>query len=194
MIWSSIDRIDQALLSLEFAIRVMNYVALGKINKEDLDRDTLICLPGGNLSFGQSTFRSYDDLVHASENLYSQALAASAVAMEVALQGADIRNDPNDRSDRGQLRSLVYMIRSAFAHDLQAPKWEVRGAYAQQMRVRFGRHDLQVDLGSLHGQPLTLEHFGGPLVFWDLMHEVRSWILGANTMEQPIGAQNGSGG
>jgi hypothetical protein len=36
MIWSPIDRIDQALLSLEFAIKVMNYVALRKINKEDL--------------------------------------------------------------------------------------------------------------------------------------------------------------
>jgi hypothetical protein len=162
MTWSPIDRIDQAILSLEFAIKVMNYVALGKINKEDLDSDTLIHLPGGNLSFGQSTFHTYGDLVHASENLYSQALAVSAVAMEAALQGAGIRNDPNDRSDRGQLRSLVYMIRSAFAHDLQVPTWEVRGPYAKQMQVRFGRHDLWVDLNALNDQPLMLEHFGGP--------------------------------
>ena len=183
MNWSPIDRIDQALLALEFAIKVMNYVALGKINKEDFDCNTLIRLPGGNLSFGQSTFHTYDDLVHASENLYSQALAASAVAMEAALQGAGIRNDPNDRSDRGQVRSLVYMIRSAFAHDLQVPTWNVSGPYAQQMRVRFGRHDLQVDLSALDGQPLVLENFGGPLVFWDLMHEVRSWIQGSNTTQ-----------
>lgn len=81
MIWSPIDRIDQALLSLEFAIKVMNYVALRKINKEDLDCDTLIHVPGGSLSLGQSTFHTYDDLVHASENLYPQALAVSAVAM-----------------------------------------------------------------------------------------------------------------
>ncbi len=81
MIWSPIDRIDQALLSFEFAIKVMNYVALRKINKEDLDCDTLIHVPGGSLSLGQSTFHTYDDLVHASENLYSQALAVSAVAM-----------------------------------------------------------------------------------------------------------------
>lgn len=176
MIWSPIDRIDQALFSLEFAIKVMNYVALGKIQKEDLDRDMLILLPGGNLSFGQSTFHTYDDLVHASENLYSQALAVSAVAMEVALQGAGIPNNPDDRSDRGQVRSLVYMIRSAFAHDLQVPTWNVRGPYAQQMRVRLGGHDLHVDMRTLDGQPLSLEHFGGPLVFWDLMHEVRAWI------------------
>ena len=194
MNWNPIDRIDQALLALEFAIKVMNYVSLGKINKDDFDCDTLIHLPGGNLSFGQSTFHTYDDLVHASENLYSQALAASAVAMEAALQGAGIRNDPNDRSDRGQVRSLVYMIRSAFAHDLQVPMWSVRGPYAQQIRVRFGRHDLQVDLSALDGQLLVLEHFGGPLVFWDLMHEVRSWIQGPNTMKQPTGIPSGSGG
>lgn len=194
MTWSPIDRIDQALLALEFAIKVMNYVTRGKVNKDELDCDTLIRLPGGNLSLSRSAFHTYDDLVHASENLYSQALAASAIAMEVALQGAGIRNDPNDRSDRGQVRSLVYMIRSAFAHDLQVPTWEVRGAYAQQMRVRFGRHDLQVDLSSLHGQPLVLEHFGGPLVFWDLIHEVRSWILDANTMPQPTPVPSGSGG
>jgi len=189
-----INRIDQALLALEFAIKVMNYIALGKINKDDLDCDTLICLPDGNLRLGQSTFHTYDDLVHASENLYSQALAASAVAMEAALQGAGIRNDPNDRSERGQVRSLVYMIRSAFAHDLQVPTWSVRGPYAQQMRVRFWCHDLQVDMTTLDGQPLVLEHFGGPLVFWDLMHEVRSWIQGPNTTQQPTGAQSGSGG
>lgn len=121
MAWNPIDRIDPALLALEFALKVMNYVVLGKINKEDLDCNTLIRLPGGNLSFGKSIFHTYDDLVHASENLYSQALAASAVAMEVALQGAGIPNNLNDRSDRGQVRSLVYMIRSAFAHDLQVP-------------------------------------------------------------------------
>lgn len=194
MTFSPINRIDQALLALEFAIKVMNYVALGKIQKEDLDCDTLIRLPGGNLNFGQSTFHTYDDLVHASENLYSQALAASAVAMEAALQDVGIRNDPNDRSDRGQVRSLVYMIRSAFAHDLQLPTWEVRGDYAQQMRVRFGHHDLLVDLIALNGQPLELEHFGGPLVFWDLIHEVRSWILGANTIQQPTSASSGSNG
>ena len=176
MAWSPIDRIDQALLALEFAIKVMNYVALGKINKEDLDCNTLIRLPGGNLSFGKSTFHTYDDLVHVSENLYSQALAASAVAMEAALQGAGIRNDPNDRSDRGHVRSLIYMVRSAFAHDPQVPAWSVRGPYAQQIRLRFGRHDLKVDMGALDGQPLALEHFGGPLVFWDLMHEVRAWV------------------
>ena len=176
MTWSPTDRIDQAILSLEFAVKVMNYVALGKINKEDLDSDTLIRLPGGNLCFGQSTFHTYDDVIHASENLYSQAVAASAVAMEVALQGAGIPNDPNDRSDRGQVRSLVYMIRSAFAHDLQVPIWNVRGPYAQQMHLRFGRHDLHVDMKTLDGQPLSLEHFGGPLVFWDLMQEVRAWI------------------
>lgn len=192
MTWSPINRIDQALLALEFSIKVMNYVGLGKINKDEFDCDTLIRLPSGNLRLGQSTFHTYDDLVLASENLYSQALAASAVAMEVALQGAGIRNDPNDRSGRGQVRSLVYMIRSAFAHDLQVPTWEVRGAYAQQMRVRFGRHDLQVDLSTLHGQPLVLEHFGGPLVFWDLIHEVRSWILSAKLMEQPTGGTSNS--
>jgi hypothetical protein len=176
MSWSPIDRIDQAILSLEFAIKVMNYVALGKINKEDLDSDMLIRLPGGNLGLGQSTFHTYDDLIHASENLYSQALAASAVAMEVALQGAGIPNNPNDRSDRGQVRSLIYMIRSAFAHDLQVPTWNVRGPYAQQMRVRFGLHVFHVDMRALDGQSLSLEHFGGPLVFWDLMHEVRAWV------------------
>jgi len=103
--------------------------------------------------------------------------------MEAALQDAGIRNDPNDRSDRGQVRSLVYMIRSAFAHDLQVPTWDVRGPYAQQIRVRFGRHDLPVDLSALDGQPLVLENFGGPLVFWDLIHEVRSWIQGSNTTQ-----------
>ncbi|MBX3334435.1 MAG: hypothetical protein KF876_09935 [Nitrospira sp.] len=180
MTWSPIDRIDQALLSLEFAIKLMNYVALGKINKEDLDCGTLVHLPGGNLSFGKSTFHTYDDLIHASENLYSQALAASAVAMETALQGAGIPNNPNDRSDRGRVRSLVYMIRSAFAHDLQVPTWEVRGPYAQKMPVRFGRHDFYIDMKTLDGQPLSLEHFGGPVVFWDLMHEVRAWICEAS--------------
>ncbi len=68
------------------------------------------------------------------------------------------------------------MIRSAFAHDLQVPTWNARGPYAQQIRVRFAYHDLQIDLNALDGKPLELEDFGGPLVFWDLMHEVRAWI------------------
>src|SRR5437764_1435906 len=86
MTWQPIDRINQAFLALEFAVKVMNYVGLGKINKDELDCTTLIQLKGGTLRFDKSAFNSYDDLIHASENLYSQALAASAIAMEAALQ------------------------------------------------------------------------------------------------------------
>jgi hypothetical protein len=176
MSWQPKQRIDQAMLGLEFAIKLMNYVELRKLDKDSFDTDTIVLLPGGSLTFKTSSFHTYDDLILGAQNLYSQALAVSAVAMEAALQQAGIPNDSTDVTDRGQLRTLVYMIRCCFAHDLQAPTWEVRGQYAKPLAIRFGRHNATIDLKVLNGTPFELEQIGGALLYWELVREVQSWL------------------
>lgn len=170
------ERIRFAFLQLEFSIKLFCHFERGEIDKDSFDRQTTIRLPGGDLSFPHSAFHTYHDLVLASQNVYSATLGLSAVALDTALSDAGLKNDPSDLSDRGQLRSFVYMVRCAFAHDLMHPKWEARGPYVRSYDLAIGAHSRSVDVTVLNGRPLELEDFGGMLVYLAIKDAVAGWV------------------
>ena len=170
------ERIRFAFLQLEFSIKLFCHFERGEVDKDSFDRQTTIRLPGGDLSFPHSAFHTYRDLVLASQNVYSTTLGLSAVALDTALSDGGIRNDPTDLSERGQLRSFIYMVRCAFAHDLMHPKWEARGQYARTYQLNLGAHSLSVDMAALNGRPLELEDFGGMLSYLAMKDAVLAWL------------------
>jgi hypothetical protein len=55
--------IEQAFLHLTFAIKLLTYVELGKVNKLEFDGEVQINLKKKNICFSESSFKSYDDII-----------------------------------------------------------------------------------------------------------------------------------
>lgn len=146
---------------------------------------TEIRTPGGLLQYPQGAFHTDQDLILAAQNVYSTALGVCAIALESALQDYGIMNDPRDMSEKGALRSFIYQIRNAFAHDAMLPRWSVKGTYQRVFDLhRFGIPIL-VDLSHLDGKSLELEQFGGMRGFEALRDAVLRWISAGDPTVSP---------
>ncbi|GJL93555.1 hypothetical protein [Hyphococcus sp.] len=174
--WSPTERLDQAALEIEFAIKLLSYFEKGLVQKQEFDCETVVLLNGGSITFENGGFHTPDDLVLGAQNAWSHAASSAALAMEAALTDHGIQANARDVSPQGQMRTLVYMIRCAFAHDSQTPKWEARGAYEQILKFELRGQDVRVDVGALNGRPFDFADIGGELVFWNLLQEVRTWV------------------
>lgn len=83
-----IETIQHAFLQLTFAIKLLNYVEVGKVSKSDFDTDTLILLKKRNISFPSGTFQSDNDIILAAENNFTITFGFSAIALNQALSDA----------------------------------------------------------------------------------------------------------
>lgn len=173
------ERTKQAFLQLEFAIKLMSYVELNKVDKATFDTDTVVLLSRDSLSFSESSFNSYDDLILAAQNNYQIALGFSAITLESALQDAGLHNNPSDVSPRGQLRTLVYMIRNAFAHDMMIPRWDVKPKYQRVLNVTLASHTVCVDLRVLNGKPFDDGDIGGIGTYYEIRDAVLNLVTAA---------------
>lgn len=171
-----VERIDQAFLQLEFAIKLMNYIELKKLNKNEFDTNTIILLDGEALRFNHNSFNSYEDIILAAQNNYVNSLGLSAIALEKSLQDAGIRNDPKDMSNEGQLRKLVYMIRCAFAHDMMTPHWDIKRKNTIMLEVNTGKRKISVDLNQLDGKPFDDKNIGGMGSYYEIKDAVKELI------------------
>lgn len=171
-----IERIDQAFLQLEFAIKLMNYVELGRLNKDEFDLYTLIKLERKNIRFGDNTFHTYKELKNAAINNYLITLGMSVITLETSLQDAGIYNDLYDFSSKGQLRALVYMIRCAFAHDMMTPCWKVDSRYQRIIELNLGGGKISIDLCKLNGMAFEDSHIGGIETYYEIKNAVKLLI------------------
>jgi len=150
----------------------MCYVELKKLDKRDFDTDTLIHLEDDSLNFPDNSFNTYDDLIRAAQNNYQIALGFSAIALESGLQDAGLNNNPTDMSPQGQLRTLVYMIRNAFAHDMMIPCWRVNDRYKRTLDIQLSTRPLQVNLSELDGRPFGDRAIGGISRYFEIKDAV----------------------
>jgi hypothetical protein len=155
------DRIHQAFLYLQFTVKLFRYFEMGMVRKEVFDCAIEIPMPGEPLRLEANTYHTYNDLVLAAQNVYSSALGVCAIALESALNDFGVANNPLDASPSGQLRSFVYQVRNAFAHDAMTPSWSAKGPYGRTYDLRTCGIAEPVNLQALNGQALELEQFGG---------------------------------
>ncbi len=156
-----IENINQAFLQLEFSIKLLTYFGNKKIDKDEFDIH--INYPGKiiSLNFPSNSFKTYDDLIIAAENSYGITFGFTSIVLDDALQSIGIKCDPSDHTPNGMLRTLVYMIRCAYAHNMMYPKWEVRGNYAHPLRIVLQYETLELDLSQKNGQPFVINDIGG---------------------------------
>ena len=167
-----LQRVREAFIQLEFAIKLRAHVELGEVEAESFDTEIEEVYEAGRVRFADGHFRDPHELWRAAENNVHIALGFTATAMDRALAQAGVPLNPEDRSNRGQIRTLVYMLRCAYAHDMIHPVWECRGLYRQQLQVRVKDFSIALNLEEFDGRPLELSQLGELHTYLALKDEV----------------------
>ncbi len=128
-----------AFLQVEFSIKLLSYCEFDRIRPAEFDTHQVVLLEQENLAFPTGRFSTQEDIVRAAMVAVSLALAGSALTLDKAWDIAGIRPDPHSADGTVKLRTLVHMVRCAYAHGVADPKWEVRGDY-RQGRCHVNRH------------------------------------------------------
>lgn len=154
--------VEHAFRHLEFAIKLMCYCEDGRLDLEAFDADTTILLVTENVGFPTNHFSSIEAVIPASQALVGMAFGTSAMVLEAAFEVAGLSRNPSSRLPADELRTLVFMVRCAFAHNPALPLWEARGPeHARAISVVLQGSPFSIDLSSLNGQPFDYEHIGG---------------------------------
>lgn len=164
--------IEQAFLQLTFSIKLLAFFELKNIDKEIFDM--CLTIPGkqDNVLYKKDTFKTYNDLIHAATNNYNITLGFTAITLESSLQAANIPNNPDDKSPEGMLRTLVYMIRCAYAHDLMHPKWSVKKKYRHELEIPLQNETFILDLAEKNAQPFDIKDIGGHVNYFNLKEKI----------------------
>lgn len=156
------EQVQQAFLQFCWAIKLDTYLSVyPPANKVDFDNSQLILDPRDTFSLPGDQLETVEDIHLGAENSVLLSVGALFLAFDTALDEAGIGNHPCALDAFGQLRILVYMCRCAFAHNVLAPRWEVRGKYCRQLTIELPDISIQVDLNELGGKPFTIQQIGG---------------------------------
>ncbi len=182
--------VDYAFRHLEFAIRLMCYCESGHIDLSRLDTDLSILLERENVSFPSGTFGNIEAVIPASQALVGMAFGTSAMVLDAAFDVAGLKRRPQSRQPNDELRTLVYMVRCAFAHNPALPLWEARGQqHARVLSLLVGGTPLSINLASLHGQPFDYDHIGGFAMWLRIRSASEELIRDAQPINPPDAAQ-----
>lgn len=157
----SLEDIEIAFRHLEFSIRLLSYCELGKLNPHDFDDDHAIQLDHDYLHFPAGQVATKERIEQAAAIGVLLAAGGTAIALNRGFDEAGPNPDPTSADPIIRLRTLIYMVRSAYAHDIAAPCWEARGPFLRQLTVDLENGPMTVDLSTLHGHPFTVDQIGG---------------------------------
>ena len=167
-----LESIEQAFLQLEFSIKLLNYTELHKIVKKEFDTHTEIILAGGNITYRENSFDTYDDLISGATNNFNITLAFTAITLNKSLEDAGFKRTSQKSDTRNDLATLVYLIRCAYAHDMMRPQWKIRPKNARLLKVRIGTTQLEIDLSNKDKEPFDMKDIGGHKNYFELKNSV----------------------
>jgi hypothetical protein len=167
----ALQDVDIAFRQLEFAIKLLSYCELGRIEPLEFDTDHTVLLDSGNLGFPAGNFSEPENIIRAAMVSVSLAFGASALALDKAYEVAGIAPEPTAANNTIKLRTLVYMVRCAYAHGIADPKWEVRGKYNQVISVELAFGRVEINLKELNGKEFDFSHLGGHHLWFKIRDE-----------------------
>lgn len=172
---SEAEEIDEALNTLELAIRLETGYRAGFISDDcyqrliEVNKDT-------HSIFNNEYFHNKKPILNFRfKNLVLSQIGVAACALDRALDKKFKDKNPDDHSEIGSIRCIVYMIRNAFAHDPCNPTWSCKEKYLKapytvaidkflSQRILFGPNVPQVityefDFSKMNGKSLNFSDF-----------------------------------
>jgi len=171
--------VDRAFRHLEFSIKLMCYIELDHIDREKFDTDITLCLERENVSFPADTFQSMDSLVRVARTNVGISFGITAIVLDAAFETASIKPRPESDVADDLLRTFVYMVRCAFAHNPALPCWEVRGSYQRNLDLKLEGENISIDLSRLHGKSFDYADIGGLANWYRIRRAAERLIDGA---------------
>ena len=165
---STLADVEQAFRQLEFAVKLNCYCEVGHLDKNQFDTDVTVRIEEENIRFQEGAFQSYQDIIAASQINIGICFGVSAIVLDAALEDARIERNPGSRHLNDELRTIVYMIRCAFAHNFASPRWQVRERYAHEINLSIEGRQIPIDMRALHGQDFDYNHIGGLAVWYKI--------------------------
>ncbi len=153
--------VEQSFKQLEFAIKLMCYCENGYMNNENFDSDVTLLLDEENVNYPAGTFGTFGDIMLSAQIMVSVSFGVSAITLDSAYEAASISSNPESSDSHDELRSLIYMVRCAYAHNIAAPLWEVRGKNLKNVELDLEGERVSLDLKDLHGKQFEYSHIGG---------------------------------
>ena len=112
----SIEDGEIAFIQPDFPLKLLSYCELKKIDPSQFDTDHTVLLENGNLRFQTGHFSDLDNIIRAAQVSALLAFGASALVLNDAYEVAGIKSDPSSVDKIIKLRTLVFMVRCAYAH------------------------------------------------------------------------------
>ena len=181
----ALEDVRIAFLQVEFSIKLLSYCELGKIDPTEFDLDQIVLLEHENLRFPPGHFSDPDNMIRAANVTVLAALGASALILNKAWEVADIRPCPVSEDETIKLRTLVHMVRCAYAHGMADPKWQVKDRYRRQLEVKLPSGPLILDLRELDGQGFDFDALGGHAKWLEIRDESIARLTAA--VDSPTG-------
>ena len=157
----ALDDVRIAFLQVEFSIKLLSYCELEKIDPAEFDLEQVVLLKHENLRFPPGDFNRLEDIVRAANVTVLSALGVSALTLDKAWEVAGIDPDPVSEDGTIRLRTLVHMVRCAYAHGMADPKWQVKRHYRRPLEVDLPSEPLRLDLRELDGRGFDFDVLGG---------------------------------
>ena len=176
----ALEDVRLAKLQLEFSIRLLSYCELDKMDPQKFDTDHLILLKEENIHFPKGHFSDLDNIIRAASVSVSLAFAASALALDKAYEVAGLKPDPSSEDNSIKLRTLVYMVRCAYAHGIAEPKWKVKGKYRKLFSIELDGETIEIDFPVLDGTNFAYEQIGGHRMWLRILDESLSVLRKIN--------------
>ena len=170
-----------AFLQVEFSIKILSYCQQKKINPSEFDLDEIVLLENGNLHFPTGHFRSWENIVRAASVTVASALGNSALVLNDAWEAAGVGSDPDSDDETIKLRTLVYMIRCAYAHGISNPIWQVQDKYKRVIEVSLPDETITLDLCRLNGKRFEFSTLGGHANWFKIRNATDAVLIAINS-------------
>lgn len=175
----AIADVEQAFRQLEFAIKLMCYCEQDHIDRTKFDSDVTLLLETENVGFRAGGFETLESIITASQIQVGVSFGVSAIVLDAAYSATGVRKNLQSRTPADDLRIVVYMVRSAFAHNIAAPRWQVRGKdFERAFSLPLEDSIAVVDLSSRNEQLFDYEHIGGLAQWFKIKDAVMRSING----------------
>jgi hypothetical protein len=169
-----LEQVQQAYLHLCWAIKFDSYLRLHPpAHKVNFDNPQSITDPADTCWLPGEQFDTIDDILLGAENSILLSVGTLFLALDTAINEGGLSMGTSDQDALGQLCILIYMCRCAFAHNVLAPRWEVRGKYCRQLEIMLPNISLHIDLNQLAGMPFDINQIGG----YDQLFKIVEYII-----------------
>lgn len=149
--------LNTAFEQLQFALRLYDYALEGRIEVENFNRPLTYVNGTSLLVIPETPFDSRSTIELACANNLTIAFGAAAITLDRSREEAGLSLPNPVDSERDQFVCLTRLIRNAFAHDIAEPMWEIRDP---SLRRVYKFDSVQIDLGSVDGQPFSYNDLG----------------------------------